>query len=69
MQIKHLTRGIELLGSPVYGEDNFIKAMVARRIEKVLEAQSHLSNLDHPQVELQLLRNKLSIMHSCFWFG
>ena len=61
MQIKRLTRGIELLGSPLYGEDNSIKAMVARRIEKIIEAQSHLSDLDHPQVELILLYSCLNV--------
>ena len=60
-QIKRLTRGIELLGSSVYGEDDFIKATVARRIEKVIEARSHLSNLDHPHIKLQLLRSCLSV--------
>ena len=61
MQIKHLTRGPVLLGSPAYGEDDYIKATVARRIEKVIEAQSHLSDLDHPQVKLQLLRSCLNV--------
>ena len=60
-QIKRLTRGIKLLGSPVYGEDDFIQATVARRIEKVIEAQSHLRDLDHLQVELQLLRSCLNV--------
>ena len=42
-----LREGIELLGSPIYGTEKF--------------AQSHLSNLNNPQVELQLLRSCLSI--------
>ena len=45
----------------MYGEDDYIKATVARRIEKVNKAQSHLSDLDHPQVELQLLRSCLNV--------
>ena len=76
MHIKRRIRGIELLGSPVYGKNDSIKATAARCIEKIIEAQSHLSDLGHPQVELQLftqlsqcVQNKQSIMHSCSWFG
>ena len=47
-QVRRLSDGVELLGSPVYGTDEFFKSSVAKRIDKVLDAQSHLNDLENP---------------------
>ena len=46
-------------GSPVYGKDDFIDSTLAKVVDKVLNSQSHLQDLDNPQVELHLLRSRL----------
>ncbi|XP_062511254.1 uncharacterized protein LOC134187153 [Corticium candelabrum] len=51
--------GTTLLGSPVYGKDDFIDSTLAKVVAKVLNSQSHLQDLDNPQVELHLLRSCL----------
>jgi len=53
--------GIELLGSPVFGSRAFFDTAISRRVSKVLDAQAHLPDLDHPQVALHLLRSCTSI--------
>ena len=39
----------------------FLKNRVAKRIDKVLDIQSHLNDKDDPQVELHLLRSCFSV--------
>ena len=51
--------GATLLGSPVYGKDDFIDSTLAKVVDKVLNSQNHLQDLDNPQVELHLLRSCL----------
>ena len=58
-EIHRLTDGLELLGSPVHGSDIFFQNMVAKRIDKVLDIQSHLNDID--DIELHLLRSFLSV--------
>ena len=41
--------------------DIFFQNTVAKRIDKVLDSQSHLNDIDDPQVELHLLRSCLSV--------
>ena len=52
--------GVELLGSPVVGSPAFFDSAVGQRVQKVLEAQQHLSDLGNPQAALHLLRSCLS---------
>ena len=58
-EIKRVYRsvgGAPLLGSPVYGTtDDFINSTLAKVVDKVLNSQSHLQDLENPQVELHLL--------------
>ena len=49
--------GSELLGSPIVGTDTFFDEFFKARVDYVLDAQSHLSDLDDPQVEIHLLRS------------
>ena len=51
--------GSELLGSPIVGIDHFFDNFFQTRVSKVLAAQSHLSELNDPQVEL------LHLLRSC----
>ena len=51
--------GVELLGSPIWGTADFFKSFVATQVEKTMELQSHLGDLEDPQVELHLLRSCL----------
>ena len=53
--------GSELLGSPIVGTDTFFDEFFKARVDYVLDAQSHLSDLDDPQVEIHLLRSCMSI--------
>ena len=41
--------GVELLGSPVCGTDDFYSAIVGRRVDSVLENQSFLPELNNPK--------------------
>ena len=60
-RIGEIQHGVELLGSPVFGDADFFCAAVGRRVSRVLAAQAHLEDLDHPQVALHLLQSCLSI--------
>ena len=60
-EIHRRTDGLELLGSPVHGSDSFFQNMVTKQIDKVLDIQSHLNDIDNPQVELHLLCSCLSV--------
>ena len=53
--------GIELLGSPIYGNEEFFESAFQKRISKVINAQSHLMDIDDPQIEFQLFRSCLSL--------
>ena len=53
--------GIELLGSPIYGNEEFFELAFQKRISKVINVQSHLMDIDDPQIEFQLLRSCLSL--------
>ena len=57
--IKRVT-SLELLGSPLWGDDIFFNDFLSSRIDKVALTQEKLSLLDDPQVELHLLRSCLS---------
>ena len=50
-----------MLCSPVHGSDIFFQNTVTKQIDKVLDIQSHLNDIDNPQVELHLLRSCLSV--------
>ena len=53
--------GLELLGSPIVGSDDFFQDFFKTKIDKILLTQSRLCDLDDPQVELQLLRSCLGM--------
>ena len=53
--------GIELLGSPIYGNEEFFESTFQKHISKVINAQSHLMDVDDPQIEFQLLRRCSSL--------
>ena len=57
--IKRVT-SLELLGSPLWGDDIFLNDFLSSRMDKVALTQKKLSLLDDPQVELHLLRSCLS---------
>ena len=52
--------GTDLLGSPIFGTEDWIAKSVNNKVEKILSMQAHLDDLDDPQVELHLLRSCLS---------
>ena len=60
-EVHRLSDGMELLGSPVFGSSDFFTNCFKKRVDQVANTQSHLSDLENPQVELQLLRSCLSI--------
>ena len=53
--------GLELLGSPVFGTEDFFDRVVGQRVEKVLRLQDRLTDLENPKVALHLLRSCVSI--------
>ena len=53
--------GAELLGSPVWGSNDFFKNCFSKRIDKIWECQQNLQSLENPQVELHLLISCLSL--------
>ena len=60
-RVLQMEEGAHLLGSPVYGSAEFFENSVAKKVEKILEMQAYLEDLDDPQVEeLHLLRSCLS---------
>ena len=52
--------GVDLLGTSVWGTACFFNSFVATHVDKTLELQSHLGDLEDPQVELHLLHSCLS---------
>ena len=52
--------GVEFLGSPVFGSEEYYCGHIAKRVDKVLQCQEKLLNLDDPQIQLLLLRSCLS---------
>ena len=59
--IGHTKGGDEFLGCPIYGLNNFFTASLSKHIDKVLDCQDRLSDLENPQVELHLLRSCISL--------
>ena len=53
--------GAELLGSPIIGSEDFFIKYFSDRVDKVLEAQGILPDLENSKVELHLLRSCLSV--------
>ena len=53
--------GVDLLGSPILGSEEFTEAYVLNKVDKVLAMQDHLDDLEDPQVELHLLRSCLGL--------
>ena len=53
--------GAELLGSPVWGSEQFFQDCFSKRIEKIWQCQQELQSLENPQTELHLLRSCLSL--------
>ncbi|XP_062519242.1 uncharacterized protein LOC134194331 [Corticium candelabrum] len=61
IQINRSSEGAEFLGSPVAKSDSFFNQSFAKRVDNVLSCQDHLSDLEEPQVEMNLLRSCFSI--------
>ncbi len=53
--------GITLLGSPLWGPDKFIASQVPSVVDKVMEMQSKILELEDPEVETHLLRSCLGV--------
>ena len=53
--------GADLLGSPIYGSEQYYDAVFQKHTNTVTEAQNHLIDIDNPQIEFQLLRSCLSL--------
>jgi len=53
-------KSLELLGSPLRGDDAFFSEFISSRSKKVAASQEKLSLIDNPQMELHLLRSCLS---------
>ena len=53
--------GAELLRSPIVGPEDFFIKYFGSCVDKVLEAQSILLELENLQVAIQLLRSCLSV--------
>jgi len=57
--INRASEGLELLGSPIWGTDNFFDQFLSSRLSRVVAAQDSIAILEDPQVELHLLRSCL----------
>ena len=53
--------GADLLGSPIYGSEQYYNAVFQKHINTVTKAQNHLIDIDNPQIEFHLLRTCLSL--------
>ena len=49
--------GAEILGSPVIGSSSFYDTAFKRRVDKILQAQECLDDLDNLEIAFQLLRS------------
>ena len=52
--------GVEFLGSTVFGSEECYCSHIAKRVDKVLQCQEKLLDMDDPQIQLLLLRSCLS---------
>ena len=53
--------GEEILGTPFWGTTTFLTSCMGTCVEKTLELQSHLGDLEDSQVKLHLLRSCLGV--------
>ena len=53
--------GADLLGSPIYGSEQYYDAVFQKHVNTVTKAQNHLIDTDNPQIECHLLRSCLSL--------
>ena len=60
--IKHMSKGLELLGSPIRETTEFFDHFLSSCLSRVVAAQDRIFILEDPQVELHLL---LSCLGSC----
>ena len=60
-EIRRPSAGLDLLGSPVWGSEEFYNSYFASKVDRTLHLHSLLSSLEDPQCELHLLRSCLSI--------
>ena len=58
--------GVDQLGSPILGSEEFTEAYVLNKVDKVLAMQDHLDDLEDPQVELHLLWSCLDLCKVMF---
>ena len=60
-ELIRLKEGVSLLGSPIWGTTEYMKASITSLIDKAIVAQSNILELDNPQLELHLLRSCMGI--------
>ena len=60
-EIRRPSAGLDLLGFPVWGSEDFYNSYFASKVDRTLHLHSLLSSLEDPQCELHLLRSCLSI--------
>ena len=60
-EIRRPSAGLDLLGSPVWGSEDFYNSYFASKVDRTSHLHSLLSSLEDPQCELHLLRSCLSI--------
>ena len=60
-EIRRPSAGLDLLGSPVWGSEDFYNSYFASKVDRTLHLHSLLSSLEDPQCELHLLCSCLSI--------
>ena len=53
--------GVDLLGSPIFGSHEFFEDFVKWKVKSIVDMQSHLLDIDDPQVDLHLLRSCFSL--------
>ena len=53
--------GAELLGSLIIGSDHFFDEFISKRVNSVLQMQSHLPDLNNSQIEFHLLQSCLGL--------
>ena len=60
-RVMQVEGGADLLGSPIYGSEQYYDAVFQKHINTVTKAQNHLIDNNNPQIEFHLLRSCLSL--------
>ena len=60
-RVMQVEGGADLLGSPIYGSEQYYDAVFQKHIKTVTKAQNHLIDIDNSQIEFHLLCSCLSL--------